>query len=142
MEGYVGLFATAFLSATILPFSSEALLAGLAASDAYTSVGLLIAASVGNTLGSVVNWALGRFCLRWQDHRWFPISSSALTRASSWYQRFGLWSLLLSWVPIIGDPLTLAAGVFRTPFLIFLTLVAIAKTARYVAILGLVERLF
>lgn len=141
IEGYAGLFGTAFLSATILPFSSEALLAGLVASEAYSSFGLLIAASLGNTLGSVTNWALGRFCLRWQGKRWFPISEAALNRASSWYRRFGVWSLLLSWVPVIGDPLTLAAGVFKTPFLLFLILVALAKTARYCVILGLVESL-
>ena len=139
MEGFFSLFGAAFLAATILPFSSEVLLAGLAASGAYAASGLLAAASVGNTLGSVVNWALGRFCLRWRDRKWFPVSDANLEKATRWYNRYGVWSLLLSWVPIVGDPLTVVAGLMRAPFFLFLILVAAAKTGRYIVVLGLVE---
>ena len=141
MEGYIGLFLSAFLAATIIPFSSEVLLGGMAVSGKFATEGLLAAASIGNTLGAVVNWALGRFCLRWQDRRWFPVKRSELDRASRWFSRFGVWSLLLAWVPIIGDPLTFAAGVLRVPFLLFLVLVAISKTGRYLVLLGVINGL-
>ncbi|WP_417688365.1 YqaA family protein [Roseibium sp.] len=129
-----GLFLVSFLAATILPAQSELGLSGLIAADA-ASVPLLIAvASIGNTLGSVVNWLLGRGVDQFSDRRWFPVTPDKLQRASRWYQRYGKWSLLLSWAPVIGDPLTLAAGVLREPFLPFLILVAIAKTGRYLVV--------
>ena len=131
---YGGLFAAAFLAATILPAQSEAALVGLIALGERSPWVLVATASLGNTLGSVTNWALGRQAGRFQGRRWFPVSGRALDRASNWYRRYGRWSLLLSWVPLIGDPLTLAAGVLREPFWSFLALVALAKTARYAAL--------
>lgn len=128
---YLGLFALAFGAATLLPLQSEAALAGLLLAG-YSPVWLLAAASAGNILGSCVNWLLGRWIERFRAKRWFPVSEAALERAGSWYRRFGKWTLLLSWVPIIGDPLTVAAGVLREPFPVFLLLVSIAKIARYV----------
>jgi membrane protein YqaA with SNARE-associated domain len=100
----------------------------------YPVVLLIVVASIGNTLGAVVNWALGRGVERFKDRRWFPVSPSSLDRASAWYRRWGRWSLLLSWAPIGGDALTVAAGVLREPFWSFLVLVAIAKTGRYVVL--------
>jgi membrane protein YqaA with SNARE-associated domain len=88
-------------------------------------------------LGSIVNWLLGRGIDRFRDRKWFPASQAQLDRAASWYQRYGKWTLLLSWAPIIGDPLTVIAGVLREPLLSFVILVAIAKTGRYLAILAL-----
>jgi len=104
--------------------------------------GLLLAASLGNTLGSVANWGLGRFCLHWRDRKWFPVKPKELERASAWFGRYGMGSLLLAWVPVVGDPLTLAAGVLRVRFLPFLLLVAIGKTARYAVLLGAVDWLW
>jgi len=127
------------MAATVIPFSSEALLGAMAASDAFDLWALFFVASTGNTLGSVVNWCLGRYALHWQDRRWFPFGTGDLERAGRWFNRYGLWALLLAWVPIVGDPLTFAAGVLRTPFAIFLILVAISKTTRYLLVLGLVE---
>jgi membrane protein YqaA with SNARE-associated domain len=95
---------------------------------------LVLVASLGNTLGAVVNYALGRVIERFRDRRWFPAGAAALARAQGWYARWGHWSLLLSWAPIIGDPLTVIAGVMREPLWRFLLLVAIAKTARYVVL--------
>lgn len=92
---------------------------------------LLIVATLGNVLGSVVNWAVGRFLAAHRESRWFPVSARALDWTERWYDRWGLWTLLLSWVPIIGDPLTLVAGILRAPFLRFVTIVALAKAARY-----------
>ena len=142
IESYLGLFLTALLSATIVPFSSEALLVAMQVSEVFSVAGLLAAASLGNTLGAVTNWGLGRFCLHWQDRKWFPVKPRELERASAWFNRYGLWSLLLAWVPVIGDPITLAAGVLRTRFLPFLLLVAISKTGRYAVLLGIVDWLW
>jgi membrane protein YqaA with SNARE-associated domain len=142
IESYLGLFLTAFLAATIVPFSSEALLVGMQVSGSFPVAGLLAAASLGNTLGAVANWGLGRFCLHWRDRRWFPVKPRELERASAWFNRYGMWSLLLAWVPIIGDPITLAAGVLKTRFLPFLLLVAISKTGRYAVLLGTVDWLW
>jgi membrane protein YqaA with SNARE-associated domain len=128
-----GLFAIAFIAATILPAQSEAAMVGLQLAG-YPVVLLVVVASVGNTLGAVVNWALGRGVERFKDRRWFPVSPSSLDRASTWYRRWGRWSLLLSWAPIGGDALTVAAGVLREPFWSFLVLVAIAKTGRYIVL--------
>ncbi len=142
IESYLGLFLTAFLAATIVPFSSEALLVAMQVSGGCPVAGLLAAASLGNILGAVTNWALGRFCLHWQDRKWFPVKARELARASAWFNRYGIWSLLLAWVPIIGDPITLAAGVLRMRFLPFLLLVAIGKTGRYAVLLGAVDWLW
>ncbi len=131
MIAYVGLFASALIAATILPMQSEAVLVGLLAAGNQPFEILLIVATVGNVLGSVINWYLGRFLLRFRDRRWFPASDRQLSRAERWYRRYGRWSLLASWVPVIGDPLTIVAGVLREPLVPFLVLVTIAKGGRY-----------
>jgi membrane protein YqaA with SNARE-associated domain len=127
------LFTAALVSATLFPGQSEALLAAML-QDTRTPWLLVAIASVGNTLGSVINWLLGRGIEHFRDRRWFPLRGEKLDRAQRWYQRYGKWSLLLSWAPVIGDPLTVVAGVLREPLPVFLLLVAIAKTARYVVV--------
>ncbi|KQR07534.1 MULTISPECIES: YqaA family protein [Xanthomonas] len=127
---YLSLFALSLIAATLLPAQSEAALVALLL-DGGSVVGLVTAASVGNVLGSLINWWMGREVLRFQGRRWFPVTPDALARAQAWYGRYGKWSLLLSWMPIIGDPLTLAAGVMREPLRVFLPLVTIAKVTRY-----------
>ena len=134
LAAYGGLFLVAFLAATILPAQSELGLAGLILSGDYSLPMLIAVASLGNTLGAVVNWALGRWIEHFRDRKWFPAKPEQLDKAVGWYHRYGRWSLLLSWMPIIGDPLTLAAGVLREPFWSFLALVAFAKTARYLIV--------
>jgi membrane protein YqaA with SNARE-associated domain len=134
---YFGLFTVAFIAATVLPMQSEAVLAGLLLGSSFSPAILITVASIGNVLGSIVNWLLGRGIDQFRDRKWFPASGAELDRAASWYQRYGKWTLLLSWVPIIGDPLTVIAGVLREPLLSFVILVAIAKTGRYLAILAL-----
>lgn len=134
LAAYLALFLAAFLAATIVPAQSEAVLVGLILADNQPLLLLLLVATAGNVLGSVVNWLLGRFIEHFRDRPWFPVSPEKLARAEAWYRRFGVWSLLLSWVPIIGDPLTVVAGVLKTPFLTFLALVTLAKAGRYIAL--------
>jgi membrane protein YqaA with SNARE-associated domain len=131
---YGGLFFAAFGAATLLPMQSEALLAGLLIAGGHSTLLLIAVACLGNILGSLVNWALGRSIERFGGRRWFPASPVQLDRAARWYQRYGRYSLLLSWVPIIGDPITLIAGVLREPFLPFLILVSVAKIGRYLVV--------
>ncbi|MGF0237853.1 YqaA family protein [Rhodococcus sp. IEGM1300] len=131
LGAFFGLFFAAFGAATLLPLQSEAVLVGLIVSDRYWLWALLAVATAGNVLGSVVNWWIGRGIQRFQDKRWFPVSLANLEKARLHYQRFGHWSLLLSWVPVIGDPLTLVAGVMREPLWRFLLIVTFAKGTRY-----------
>lgn len=129
-----GLFAVAFLAATIFPAQSELLLAGMVLAERHPTWALVAVASTGNILGSVVNWVLGRFIARFEGRRWFPVSREQVAKAERWYQRWGKWSLLLSWAPVVGDPLTVVAGVLREPLPMFLLLVTIAKVARYIMV--------
>ena len=131
---YLSLFATSFLAATILPMSSEAVLLGLLAASKEPWWALIAVASVGNVLGSLANWGIGRGLSAMRTHPRFPVDSAKLARAEGWYRKWGCWSLLLSWVPIIGDPLTVIAGFLREPLPVFLLLVTIAKVGRYLVI--------
>lgn len=140
--GYGSLFVTAFAAATILPLSSEAVLSALVASEGFHLWLLIATASIGNTLGACVNWGLGRFCLRWQNNPWFPISTDNLERGAYWFRQYGIYTLLFSWVPIVGDPLTAIAGILRVRFVWFLPIVAVGKTARYIVVAVVVEKAF
>lgn len=131
------LFFIAFAAATIFPLQSELAVVGLLLAERQTWPVIVAIASAGNILGSVVNWGLGRSLLRFQDRRWFPASRERLVQAEGWYRRYGRGTLLLSWVPIIGDPLTLAAGLLREPLWSFALLVGIAKTGRYLVLTAL-----
>lgn len=134
LTSYLGLFLAAFGAATLLPMQSEAVLVGMLLSDRYVISTLLAVAIVGNVLGSVLNWVLGRCVERFRHRRWFPVSEAKLAKAQQSYLRYGHWSLLLSWVPIIGDPLTVVAGVMREPFWRFLLIVTLAKGMRYLVL--------
>ena len=127
-------FGSAFLSATLLPGSSEAVLLGYLATGTGQPVLLVTAASLGNIAGALVNWAMGRYFLHFKDRSWFPLKEATNARAQAWFARFGIWSLLLSWVPVVGDPLTLIAGVMRVPIGRFVLIVAIGKVLRYALI--------
>ena len=131
---YLSLFIISFLAATILPFSSELTLGGLVATSSYDNLLLLIVASLGNVLGSVFNWILGFYSRNFSTKRWFPFKAEQIEKSSKWFNKFGRWSLLFAWVRIIGDPLTLAAGLLRIRFIEFLVLVAIGKVTRYIIV--------
>jgi membrane protein YqaA with SNARE-associated domain len=136
MDSYLSLFLVSFLAATLFPAGSEILLLGLA-SAGHDPRMLWLWATLGNTLGSMVNYGLGRYLLHFQDRRWFPVKPEALAKTQQWFQRYGTWSLLLSWAPIFGDALTLAAGVMRVKFVWFVILVVTGKGVRYAILLGL-----
>jgi membrane protein YqaA with SNARE-associated domain len=137
LSAYLGLFLSALGAATLLPLQSESVLVALLLSGAYSPWGLLAVASAGNILGSLLNWLLGRYLEHFRHKPWFPVSDARLQQAQRGYARYGRWSLLLSWVPIIGDPLTLVAGVMRERLWVFLLIVSLAKTARYAVLVGL-----
>ena len=131
---YLSLFGISFLAATILPFSSELTLAGLISTSNYDNLLLLVVASFGNVLGSVFNWSLGFYSRNLSAKKWFPFKETQIERSSKWFSKFGKWSLLFAWVPIVGDPLTFVAGLLRVRFLDFIILVAIGKVSRYLII--------
>ena len=135
---YLSLFAISFFAATILPFSTELTLAGLVATSNYDNSLLLIVASFGNVLGSVVNWALGLYSRNLTTKKWFPFKETQIEKSSKWFRKFGKWSLLFAWVPFVGDPLTLVAGLLRVRFLDFIILVAIGKVSRYLVVFYLI----
>lgn len=128
---YFGLFLAALAAGSILPVPSEAALVALIlASDHPVWIAVAVA-TTGNVIGSVINWTLGRGIERLRGSRWFPASEASIDRAGRWYHRYGRWSLLLSFVPIIGDPLTIVAGVMKESLWFFLVVVTIAKLGRY-----------
>lgn len=135
---YIALFFTAFIAATIFPMQSEALLAGLLIKSDYAPWLMIAIASIGNIMGSCTNWWLGRSVERFKDRKWFPVKEQSFEKAQAYYSRYGRWSLLLSWVPIIGDPITVMAGTLKERFSVFLALVGVAKTGRYLFIAYLV----
>lgn len=128
---YLGLALSACIAATLLPMQSETALVALLTLKPSAAYSLVAVATFGNVLGSQINWWLGSQLQRWQNRRWFPVTPSQLKRAQNWYQRYGRWSLLLSWMPVVGDPLTLVAGVLREPFWRFTLIVSLAKFGRY-----------
>ena len=140
MDTQLTLFAVSFLSATLLPGGSEPLFASLLAAG-QPPWQLWAWATAGNSLGAAVNWVLGRYLLHFQGRRWFPFQADGLQRAQSWFQRYGVWTLLLAWAPVVGDALTFIAGVMRVRFWLFLLLTSIGKGGRYAILLWLFSRI-
>ena len=134
----LSLFVTSFLAATLLPLASELTVGALVLAGENPWLTLTVA-SVGNTTGSLVNWWLGGTLLKYQNARWFPVSSKQLERAQHHFKRYGVWSLLFAWLPLVGDPLTFVAGILRVRLSVFLLLVALGKCARYAAIIFLIS---
>lgn len=131
---YMLLFLSAFGAATLLPLQSEVVLLGLLIQEQHSVMALIAVASLGNILGSCVNWWIGLKIEQYKDKRWFPVSEPKLQQAQQIYQKYGFWSLLLSWVPVIGDPITLIAGLMKENFARFLLMVSVAKIGRYLFI--------
>lgn len=135
------IFISAFGAATLLPFYSEfAVAAGL---QTEASPFLIWAvASLGNTLGAMVNWCIGRYLIHFQNRKWFPFKPQQLARGQHWFNRYGVWSLLFAWLPIGGDVLTFIAGIMRVPLWLFVLLVGIGKSLRYAVVIMALLQLF
>ena len=131
--GYIGLFIAAFLAATILPLSSELVLTALLLNGLSPEF-LVIVATVGNVLGSLTNYGLGYWASKTVIQKWLRMSESEFVRAEERFKKYGIVALLFAWVPIIGDPLTVMAGILRIRLLWFLILVTLGKFTRYAVI--------
>ncbi len=131
---YLLLFISAFGAATLLPLQSEAVLIGLLVQAKHSPYLLILVATIGNVLGSCVNWYMGVKIEQFKDKKWFPISEKHMLKAEKIYHKYGFWSLLLSWTPVIGDPITLIAGLMKENFWRFLLIVSIAKGGRYLVL--------
>ena len=129
---YFSLFLSSFFAATLLPAQSEAVLAFQIVSNKNNLIYLIFVATLGNVIGSLVNWYLGKFCLKYKEKKWFPIKVNQLEKGQKYYREYGRFSLLFCWLPVIGDPITLVAGVLKEPLWSFLILVTIAKGLRYI----------
>ena len=130
------LFFSAFGAATILPFYSEITLAVLL-SRGEDNLLLWSVATAGNSLGATVNWGLGRYLSHFEHKSWFPFKEKKMAKSRVWFQRYGVWTLLFAWLPIVGDLLTFIAGSLRVRFAWFLLLTTIGKGARYAVVIFL-----
>ena len=134
---YMTLFLTALAAATLLPAYSEILLGGMVA-QGYSLWWIWFWATAGNTAGSVINGVIGRQVDRFKNKRWFPITENQLEKARKQFNRYGQWSLIMGWLPIGGDALTLVGGIMRVPWLNFVVLVGIGKGIRYALVIWVV----
>jgi membrane protein YqaA with SNARE-associated domain len=141
MMVYLSIFFLSFFAATILPFSSELTLASLLSTNTFSSSLLIAAASLGNILGSIFNYLLGFYLLKHLQKKWFPFKTKHILSASKWFNKFGVWSLLLAWVPVIGDPITFIAGISKINFYIFIFFVSLGKILRYLVLAVTVNNL-
>ena len=135
---YFQLFIISFLAATILPLSSELVLSTMLLTNSFDKYLLLVVASFGNILGSSVNWYLGKKILIFKDKKWFPANERQIAKGEIYFKKYGIWSLLFAWVPIIGDPLTIVAGILRVKFFTFLILISISKISRYIFLIFII----
>ncbi len=135
---YFQLLIISFLAATILPLSSELVLSTMLLTESFDKYLLLVVASFGNIFGSSVNWYLGKKILIFKDKKWFPVNEKQIAKSEMYFKKYGIWSLLLAWVPIIGDPLTVIAGILKINFFTFLLLVSISKTSRYIFLIFII----
>lgn len=137
MMTYISMFLSALSSATLLPGSSEVLLSSLVVSGSSVITLLWAAATIGNVLGSCVNYWLGMHIMNYQDRRWFPVSQGQIEKAQKTFDRYGVYSLLFAWLPIVGDPLTVVGGIFKVRLATFIVLVTIGKGLRYGLVVAL-----
>ena len=131
---YLSLLTVSFMVATIIPFGSEMYFGTLLSLGKYNSFLLLVSASIGNVLGSVFNWVCGYYVNYFIKKPWFPIRQNKIKKGTEIFNKYGKWSLLLSWVPFIGDPITFVAGTLRYSLIPFVILVSIGKVGRYLVI--------
>lgn len=128
--GWAGMFISALLAATLLPLGSEAVLLALLAAG-YAPLPLVLTATAGNVSGSLINYWLGRYAGRAGVQKILKVSDATYLSGQQHFQKYGVWSLLFAWLPVVGDPLTFIAGIMRTPVILFMLLVTLGKGARY-----------
>lgn len=128
------LFGSAFLAATVLPAQSELLLASLVVKGEHDFALLIAVATAGNVLGSFVNYYIGAYLMHFKDHKYFPIKKNILKKGEKTYTKYGALSLLFAWLPIVGDALTVIAGMFKTKLWLFALLVTVGKSIRYIIV--------
>tara|TARA_Y100001960_G_scaffold195864_1_gene204997 strand:- start:570 stop:1007 length:438 start_codon:yes stop_codon:yes gene_type:complete len=133
---YSILFGSAFLAASLFPAQSELLLTSLIVSEKYSVLILLAVASAGNIAGSILNYYIGRYLMHFKNHKYFPIKENMLETSKKYFKKYDSKILLMAWMPVIGDPLTVVAGAFRTNIWMFILLVSIGKTFRYMIVAG------
>lgn len=138
----ISLFFVAFFSATILPGVSEAYMLGLYYTGNFSAEILVIVGAFGNVCGSLTNWLLGKYLLHFKDRKWFPANEKQLQKATNYYHKWGLWSLLFTWLPVVGDAISLAAGIFKANIWLFVILVTIGKSARYIFVMLAAQAVF
>jgi len=131
--GYPSLFFLSFLAATLLPLGSEWLLAAMLL-QRHDPLAVVMVATVGNYLGACTTYWIGIYGGSLAIEKILRIDTAARGRAERFFGRYGSWSLLLSWLPVVGDPLCLAGGLLRVPYVRFSVLVAIGKFARYATV--------
>lgn len=136
--GLASLFGLSFLASTVIPLGSEWLLVMLLL-QGHSAIAAVTVATLGNTLGACTTYLIGSLGSGLLSRRILRLSEAELARSKRIYQRFGVWSLLFTWIPVIGDPLCLLAGAMRTSLPLFLVLVPIGKACRY-AVLALITR--
>ncbi|MDB4837349.1 DedA family protein [Marinomonas sp.] len=132
---YLVVFFVSFLSATLLPLGSEGVVVYYASEEEVSVALLWLCATVGNTLGGVTNWLLGKYLIRFESRTWFPVKAASRKVAESFFNKYRKWSLLFTWLPIVGDGLALVSGLLRTSFWWFFPLVFIGKAIRYALVL-------
>lgn len=137
--GLWGLFLWSLLAASVVPLSSEIALVSAKAAQIAPSFELFLVATAGNVGGALINWGLGAWCLGFQNTRWFPFRDVQLQKAKAQFHRWGGYMLLFAWIPVMGDPLTFAAGALRYPLARFLIAVTIGKAARYAFVLWITD---
>ncbi len=129
--GYWGMFFSSFLAATVLPFSSEVVLGVLLTHD-FSPYMIVFIATIGNVMGSVVNYGLGVLGSQVLLKNILRIQENEIEKAENRFKKYGIFSLLFAWVPIIGDPLTVVAGALKVNLILFVFLVGSGKFLRYV----------
>ncbi|HUW68343.1 MAG TPA: YqaA family protein [Candidatus Nanoarchaeia archaeon] len=128
--GYHGLFLASFLASTIFPLGSEAFVILLITKN-FNIYYVILVASVGNFLGACTSYYIGFAGRMHIIEKYFGVSKSQLERAEKWFTKYGSWSLLFTWLPIVGDALPMMAGIMKLRFVMFSILVFIGKFLRY-----------
>jgi len=136
--GLAGVFMASFLAATVLPFSSEAVLAAMAFGT-WSSLSLWTVASLGNTLGGMSSYGLGHLGDLGRIARWLRTDPAKALRWQARIERHGAWAALLTWLPIVGDPIAIALGLGRARMLPVALLMFAGKAARYAVVLALLR---